>query len=156
MENFKFLLHRIFGFFRYGYFRLIGRSTLDVRAIVVAENQKVLLVKHTYMPGWYLPGGLVERGESLLAAVQRELYEETGIRAITTPTLFNVYLGAMRGVANYPAVFVVNQYQLNPQNSPEIKEMAWFTVSDLPHDTSPATRRRLMEYFQQQPITEQW
>ncbi len=156
MSKFKFFLHHVFGFFRYGYFRLLGRSTLDVRAIVVTEDQKVLLVKHTYLPGWFLPGGLVERGESLLAAVRRELFEETGIRSITTPTLFSVYLGNMRGVANYPAVFIVNQYQLNPQNSPEIAEMAWFTIADLPHDTSPATRRRLMEYFQQHPIAECW
>lgn len=155
-EKMKYFIHRILVFFRYSYFKLVGRSTLDVRAIVVDSSQKVLLVKHTYIAGWYLPGGLVERGESLTTAVIRELYEETGIKPTSKPLLFSVYLHSMKGVSNYPAVFIIDQYKLLPQKSPEIKELGWFSTKELPADTSPATQRRLKEYFEQLPIAEKW
>ena len=51
--------------------------TLGVRAIVL-DGDSVLLVRHTYRPGWFLPGGGVERGASAAAAVLRALPEEGG------------------------------------------------------------------------------
>jgi 8-oxo-dGTP pyrophosphatase MutT (NUDIX family) len=40
---------------------------------------RVLVVKPTYKPGWELPGGAVEDGESPRAAAAREVAEELGI-----------------------------------------------------------------------------
>lgn len=39
--------------------------TLGVRAIVLNDAGELLLVKHTYLNGWYLPGGRVDKGETL-------------------------------------------------------------------------------------------
>lgn len=36
---------------------LLGLVTLGSGAIVLNQDRQVLLVKHTYQPHWYLPGG---------------------------------------------------------------------------------------------------
>jgi ADP-ribose pyrophosphatase len=49
---------------------------------VVIEAGKVLLVKRKYAPKkgkWAIPGGSVNLGESLQAAAEREIKEETGL-----------------------------------------------------------------------------
>ena len=68
------------------WFRLQRGITLGVRAAVIDDQRRVLLVRHTYAPGWLLPGGGVERGETVFNAVKRELKEESGI--IPTGRLF--------------------------------------------------------------------
>ncbi len=46
--------------------------TLGVRAIVFDEkNNSIFLVKHTYVPGWQLPGGGVDSGETFGQALER-------------------------------------------------------------------------------------
>ena len=51
--------------------------TLGVRVLIV-RGDEVLLIQHSYQPGWFIPGGLVERGEALEQAAQREAHEEVG------------------------------------------------------------------------------
>ncbi len=54
--------------------------TLGVRAVILDEKKNsVFLVKHTYVPGWQLPGGGVERGETFGQALEKELREEANI-----------------------------------------------------------------------------
>jgi len=38
--------------------------TLGVRGVAIDSAGRVLLVKHTYLHGWWLPGGGVERGQT--------------------------------------------------------------------------------------------
>ncbi len=59
-----------------------ARPLLGVGALVF-RNEEVLLIQRGKEPlkGWWtLPGGLVETGERLEAAVRREVMEETGLR----------------------------------------------------------------------------
>ena len=42
--------------------------TLGVRGLVIDKGQRVFLVTHTYVPGWQLPGGGVEPGETMAEA----------------------------------------------------------------------------------------
>jgi 8-oxo-dGTP diphosphatase len=57
------------------------RPIVGVGAVII-ENRRVLLVKRARPPlmgRWSLPGGVVELGETLRAATQREALEETGL-----------------------------------------------------------------------------
>ena len=58
------------------------RPTVAVGAIVFDERGRVLLIQRGKPPAaglWTVPGGRVELGESLTAAVEREVLEETGV-----------------------------------------------------------------------------
>ncbi len=64
---------------------LMRPMTLGVRAIALDGEGRVFLVRHTYAPGFYLPGGGVERGEPALVSLQRELAEEGGLELTEPP-----------------------------------------------------------------------
>ena len=57
----------------FAFSRVTRGMTLGVRAVVTDDRGRVLLVRHTYLAGWWLPGGGVDRGETTQAAVVREL-----------------------------------------------------------------------------------
>ena len=59
---------------------------LDARAFVVHEG-KVLLVKEAADLKWSLPGGWVEVNESLRESVEREVWEESGLRCTARQVL---------------------------------------------------------------------
>jgi mutator protein MutT len=65
------------------------RPIVGVGAVIVDEG-KVVLVKRRYEPlkgHWSLPGGMVEVGETLEAALTREMLEETGLNVVVGPVI---------------------------------------------------------------------
>ena len=73
------------------YWRLTRSQTLGVQGIVVDGANRVLLVRHSYVRGWHLPGGGVERHENLEQALRRELFEESGIELTSKPCLHGIF-----------------------------------------------------------------
>ncbi|MFN2569207.1 MAG: NUDIX domain-containing protein [Candidatus Dormibacteria bacterium] len=59
-----------------------GPAPIRIRvAVCLCEDQRILLVQHEKRGHryWLLPGGGVEPGETIMAALERELIEETGL-----------------------------------------------------------------------------
>jgi ADP-ribose pyrophosphatase YjhB (NUDIX family) len=130
----------------HAWFRLRRGLTLGVRGLVTDADGKVLLVSHTYVPGWHLPGGGVERGESAEQAVIRELAEEAGVRAIGRPRLLSVHAHGAQHRGDHVLVYRVEAWEACAASlQGEIHALGWFAPQALPEDVTPATRRRVEE-----------
>lgn len=132
--------------------------TLGVRGLLVSSDEKVLLVRHSYHPGWHLPGGGVERGETLASALKREVLQEVGCKIIGEPGLHGVFFNRAVSKKDHVAVFVCRSFEdvQNTKTSWEIAESAFFSIKALPPDTDPGTKSRIAEVLRKQGISEDW
>jgi 8-oxo-dGTP pyrophosphatase MutT (NUDIX family) len=131
--------------------------TLGVRAIVRDGQGRVLLVRHTYVPGWYLPGGTVDPGESTGEALAREVMEEANVRIIGAPRLIGIYFNR-RGRSDHVVLFEVAVFEQKSPKQPdhEIAEARFFAPDHLPKGTTRATRTRLREYASDGSVSDSW
>ena len=142
------------GFFRglfsrtlHAYFLLTRGLTLGVRAVVRSEDGQFLLVRHTYTPGWHFPGGGVEKGETTLRAVEKELRQETGLRLNGAAELHGVFYNNAVNQRDHVLVYLCAAQGTLPSKSPsaEIAEIGFFDIADLPESIDPGTLRRIRE-----------
>jgi len=127
---------------------------LSVSAVVWrAEGvRELLLMRRSDNAHWGLPGGYVERGESVRDAVAREVAEETGA-TIAVGRLVGVYSDPEVQVIAYPdgeRVQAVNLCfealhvgQGAPGTPEETLEVGWFPPDALPEPFVPIHRIRL-------------
>lgn len=138
-------------------YRQTRGMTLGTRTAVIDGSASVLLVRHTYAPGWLLPGGGVERGETIVEAALRELREEAGVKALEAPVLHGIYLNDQQFPGDHVACFVLRRFRQEPFTAnAEIAEARFFDVDDLPDSTTPGTRRRLAEITQGRAPDARW
>jgi ADP-ribose pyrophosphatase YjhB (NUDIX family) len=132
--------------------------TLGVRAIVIDAQDDVLLVRHTYIAGWHLPGGGVERGETLLASLARELAEEGNILIEEEPRLHGIFFNKAASPRDHVAVYIVRRFRQTGPRVPdrEIAEARFFPRGALPEGVSRATRARLAEILDGAAIAQTW
>ena len=140
------------------YWRFSRGLTLGVRATVIDGEGRVFLVKHGYTPGWHLPGGGVEVGETLRDALRRELLEEANIVIMDPPKLHGMFFNASISRRDHVAVFVVRDFQQQapPQPTSEIVDHGFFARHELPPDVTPGTRRRIAEVLEGANVSERW
>lgn len=120
--------------------------TMGVRAACFDEQGRVFLVRHSYLPGWYLPGGGVERGETVIEALHKEIREEGNLTATSVPELFQVYFNNSASRRDHVVLYRLQVQQTAPRVPDwEIRESGFFDPDNLPEDTTAATRRRLQE-----------
>jgi 8-oxo-dGTP pyrophosphatase MutT (NUDIX family) len=140
------------------YWRFSRGLTVGVRAVVLDAAGRVFLIRHSYVAGWHLPGGGVEPGETLLAALARELAEEGNITFAYAPPLHGVFFNSLVSRRDHVAVFVLRDYQQTapPVPNKEIIEHRFFFPDALPPDASPGTQRRIAEVLHGAPISDCW
>ncbi|RTE89687.1 MULTISPECIES: NUDIX domain-containing protein [Bradyrhizobium] len=148
------LLRRIF----HAYFLIVRGMTLGVRAVVLDADNRVFLVRHSYVSGWYLPGGGVDHGESLEQAMRRELKEEGDIDLTGAAELHGIFLNSHVSRRDHVAVYVVRRFSLDrlPAPNREIVECGFFAINALPEGTTPGTRLRIAEVLDGRPLIATW
>ena len=67
-----------------------GKIRLGCSAAIFDEQGRILLTKRSDNGQWCLPGGAVDPGETVAEAIEREVWEETGLR-VSVKRLVGVY-----------------------------------------------------------------
>ena len=140
------------------YWRFARGLTMGVRAVVIDSEERIFLVKHTYVAGWQLPGGGVEVGETVLEALKRELIEEGRIEILGEPQLHGLFFNSFVSRRDHVAIFVVRQFRQDrmPEPNHEIAACGFFDLDKLPEDTTRGTRLRIAEVLDGRPLIATW
>jgi ADP-ribose pyrophosphatase YjhB (NUDIX family) len=145
MLRLTYLIYEIYSF-------IFKPVLFGVRVMLVKDNQ-VLLVKHTYKKGWYLPGGGVKRGETVEEAARREAHEETGAE-LRNIRLVGIFTNFEEGVSGHNIVFLSNDFNIVGRPDHEIAEARFFSLDALPADLLPGHRQRLEEYRDEKQLNQ--
>ena len=145
-RSFEPVLRRIFHL----YWRLSRGMTLGVRAVVLDPDNRVFLVKHSYVAGWHLPGGGVEVGESFHEALGRELAEEGRIELAGAPALHGLFFNSHVSRRDHVAVYLIRHFRQDrlPEPNREIVACGFFAADTLPAETTEGTRLRISEVLE--------
>jgi ADP-ribose pyrophosphatase YjhB (NUDIX family) len=128
---------------------LMRPMTLGVRAIALDEAGRVFLVRHTYIPGFFLPGGGVERGETALVSLERELAEEGGLEMTEPATLLGFYFNPRHSRRDHVALYLARNVRQSQVRTPdwEIAESGFYAPDSLPETATESTRARIAEFL---------
>lgn len=132
--------------------------TLGTRTLVFdRQESEILLIQHTYAHGWMLPGGGVERGETIYQSAVREVFEEAGVVAGEEPVLLGLCSNHEAFPGDHVAILRLGKFHW-PGFKPtgEIAQAKFFPVSGLPDGTTAGTRRRISEALEGRPAAAHW
>lgn len=140
------------------YWRWVRGMTLGAQGMVIDKTQRVLLIRHTYRPGWHFPGGGVEKNEPVGTALERELREEAGVALDGAPELFGVYANFRHFPNDHVAFFLIRSWRQPsvPASNSEIAEQGFFALDALPEGTHRAVVARIGEVFHGRPRDAMW
>ena len=142
--------HRVAGTAVRNFRRMRGTTTLGVRGLVLDRDDRVALILHTYLDGWYLPGGGVQRGERFVWVLVCVFCVVIGLHALRIERVLGVYHDTVTLKDDHVVAYVVrtdtSAPPLRTADPFEIQAVQWFTLDGLPGDMSPATARRIAEF----------
>lgn len=149
---------RLFTRLVHSYFAFARGMTMGVRAACFDDDGRVFLVRHSYVPGWHMPGGGLERRETAFEALVKELREEGNLQLTDPPELFHVYFNRLTSKRDHVLFYRCRNVRQTAPRKPdlEIVETGFFALDDLPKDTTAATHRRLAELSGKLPPADFW
>lgn len=135
---------------------LITPAAFGVNAVVEDEEGNVLVVRHSYLPHWHLPGGGVNPGEPPKKAIVRELEEEIGLLDYDPPELMGIFTRKLVWIGNVIALYRVRNAKFKFKRNVEVIEMKFVDPKNLPEGIAPGTKRRLLELANSTPASHYW
>jgi 8-oxo-dGTP diphosphatase len=134
----------------------IGSANIGSASAIFDGHRRVLLVKHTYGHfNWEIPGGMALPLEAPSRTAQRELEEETGL-VLPEGALSGVYYETTTRRFGPMIHFVFRHFGreglVAKANPPEIGDVGWFDLNDLPSPMSDFTERRIRDALADQVV----
>ncbi|MEJ2201724.1 MAG: NUDIX domain-containing protein [Desulfuromonadaceae bacterium] len=126
------------------------RIKVAVVACILDAQQRVLLTRRCIEPFrdlWVMPGGKIEAGESIAAALQREVREEVGIE-VRVEGLIDLF--EQIGVGEQQDHFIILYYRARPLsldlqlNADECSDAAWVAVDGMSGYAMPPGGRYIL------------
>lgn len=117
---------------------------MGVRVMMV-QGDEVRLIRHTYLSGWYMPGGGIKRNETIEQAARREAMEETGAE-LGEITLLGIFSSFVQWKTDHTALFLCKDFKITGKSDGEIAEMRLFPLDALPENTFSSHRKLLEAY----------
>jgi len=116
--------------------------------IIIEMGDKVVLIKRKNPPpGWAIPGGFVDYGETLERAAVREAKEETALDILDLRQL-HAYSDPARDPRHHTvSVVLVAQGRGIPKAADDAKEIGLFDRDSLPDPLAFDHRKILDDYF---------
>ncbi|AKH83364.1 NUDIX hydrolase [Streptomyces sp. CNQ-509] len=102
---------------------------MSVAGVIVNDEGRALLIQRRDNGQWEPPGGVLEPGETIPEALQREVLEETGIKIALPATLTGVYKN-MTGLI-VSLVFRCNATDGTPTTGDETYALRWATRAEV-------------------------
>ena len=109
---------------------------------VILRNKKILLVHRRDYDVWVMPGGGIEKSESLKECVKREVFEETGYRVSVGP-LTGIYFKPKRSDLIF--TFLCDILSGRPRLNKEAQAIEFFPVNRLPRNMPANTKERIRD-----------
>jgi 8-oxo-dGTP pyrophosphatase MutT (NUDIX family) len=132
--------------------------SIGVRAVVEDGERRILLVRHNYIAGWYFPGGGMNRRETAVQALARELDEEVQLRLTGPVGLYGVYFNRKLAGRDHVLVYRCPHWERASEFRPsmEIAEARFFALDNLPTDLSRGTAERIGELYRGNKVVSDW
>ncbi len=119
---------------------------VDVRGFVLNDKGQILMVRESMDGRWSIPGGWTDIGFSPKEVVEKEVFEETGLR-VTVKRLLAVWDKKCHphppaAYHIYKMVFWCDAEVFTPlKKAHDILDVAWFDLNDLP----PLSLNRILD-----------
>jgi ADP-ribose pyrophosphatase YjhB (NUDIX family) len=137
---------------------LVGHRPLlmvGAAALIVDDQDRLLLMKRSDSGCWGQPGGEVELGEVVETAARREVREETGLE-VGEMTLFGVFSGPELfyrypngdEVYNVTIVYVIRDWLGEVRLNGEHTNWRWYALADIPENISPPIRPVIRQFVE--------
>jgi 8-oxo-dGTP pyrophosphatase MutT (NUDIX family) len=123
----------------------MGKWRLSSSAMVFNRAGQVLLVKQGQRGrGWELPGGHVRKSEGSVAALLREVKEETGLD-IKPQKLIGVFHIPAERITDLVFLGLHRDARKPRPRQPEIEACGFFSPKELPKPMRPFVRKRIAD-----------
>ncbi|MBL8063062.1 MAG: NUDIX domain-containing protein [Anaerolineales bacterium] len=143
------MYYKILYFFYKVYCFLLRPIRMGVRVLML-QDDKVWMIRHTYMSGWHLPGGGLKKWESLDQAARREAREETGAE-LGDISLLGTFTAHVQWNTDHTIVFLCKDFKITGKSDGEIAEVRVFPLDALPENVF-RPHRHLLEAFKKDEL----